>query len=388
MSSAKAPAASAPIQPPPLPIIDLAPLSDPTPDPKSIANLSHTLSQAFSTAFSTTGFAYLINAPLTFSDTDIFALAASFFSLTEESKLSVAKQSFRRANPNSYRGYFPPQAGHDNLKEGLEIGPPQPVPQVHDPRAKINLTEPNVWPEDAEFVAKRRQLENLHGEMQGLSEKLLSLLAVALDKPADYFTYMMKDSLSTLRLLHYPPVAASAPTDRGNGTGEHKHQELCCTPHTDSGILTLLHQDSTGGLEVLLPTRNTESGEEEGGEWIPAPYVPNSIVVNVGDLMARLSGGRFKATVHRVRSSPGKDRFSVPFFFEPGMECVVRKAVEEMEVDEVGGGVVKKEDEGVVYGWHVLEKMKGWVEFQDVLTDEWKEAWVGVEEVELTDVES
>ena len=58
------------------------------------------------------------------------------------------------------------------------------------------------------------------------------------------------------------------------------------------------------------------------------------------------------------------------------MECRVQKAI--------GGG--GEDDEGVVYGWHVLEKMKGWVEFQDVV-DEWKEASVDVEEVELTDVE-
>ena len=286
---------------PPLPIIDLAPLSSPNPDPKAVAELSLALSTAFSTAFSTTGFAYLINAPLTFSDTEIFALATSFFSLPEESKLLIAKQSFRRANPNTYRGYFPPQAGHDNLKEGLEIGPPFAVPQVHDPRARINLTEPNVWPTDGGFAAKRSQLEKLYGEMQGLAEKLLSLLAIALEKPKDYFTYMMKDSLSTLRLLHYPPIIAPAIDDEGDGH-QHQHrpqQELCCTPHTDSGILTLLQQDATGGLEVLLPTRNDETGEEEGGEWIPAPYIKGSIVVNVGDLMARLSGGRFKATVHR-----------------------------------------------------------------------------------------
>lgn len=284
--------------PPPLPIIDLAPLSDPSPNPKAVADLSLALSSAFSAAFSTTGFAYLVNAPLNFSDTDVFSLAASFFSLPEELKLSIAKQSVRRANPNSYRGYFPPQAGHDNLKEGLEIGPPQAVPQVHDLRARINLTEPNVWPTDAGFVNTRAQLEKVYGEMQALAEKLLSLLAIALNKPEDYFAYMMKDSLSTLRLLHYPPITASCADD---GDGEHQHplQELCCTPHTDSGILTLLQQDSTGGLEVLLPNRNSETDEEEGGEWIPAPYVPNSIVVNVGDLMARLSGGRFKATVHR-----------------------------------------------------------------------------------------
>lgn len=142
--------------------------------------------------------------------------------------------------------------------------------------------------------------------MQSLAAKLLGLLAIALDKPSDHFEYMMRDSLSTLRLLHYPPIPAAAAVV-GDGSGdEHSHthpqQELCCTPHTDSGILTLLQQDATGGLEVLLPRRNEETGEEEedgAGDWIPAPYVPGSIVVNVGDLMARVSGGRFKATVHR-----------------------------------------------------------------------------------------
>jgi isopenicillin N synthase-like dioxygenase len=177
----------------------------------------------------------------------------------------------------------------------------------------------------------------LHTELQSLSAKLLSLLVVSLGKPSTFFDNYLTDSLSTLRLLHYPPV----PTSR--------QQELICTPHTDSGILTLLHQDPTGGLEVC----NSE------GEWISAPYMPGSMVVNIGDLMAKVSAGRWVATFHRVRSSKRegklgeemKGRYSVPFFFEPGMHCVVRSV----------------EGEEVVYGEHVLEKMKGWVEFQDVV---------------------
>ena len=82
------------------------------------------------------------------------------------------------------------------------------------------------------------------------------------------------------------------------------------------------------------------------------------MVVNIGDLMAKVSGGRWVATFHRVRSTKrkgemSKGRYSVPFFFEPGLNCVVKS----VEGDEV------------VYGKHVLEKMKGWVEFQDVLDD-------------------
>jgi isopenicillin N synthase-like dioxygenase len=149
-----------------------------------------------------------------------------------------------------------------------------------------------------------------------------------------FFDHYLTDSLSTLRLLHYPPVPNS------------RRQELICTPHTDSGILTLLHQDQTGGLEV----RNSD------GDWISAPYVPGSIVVNIGDLMAKLSGNRWVATFHRVRSFQREGvqpmgRYSVPFFFEPGLKCVVKS----VDGDET------------IYGEHVLEKMKGWVEFQDLV---------------------
>jgi len=81
--------------------------------------------------------------------------------------------------------------------------------------------------------------------------------------------------------------------------------------------------------------------------------VPGSVVVNIGDLLAKVSGGRWVATKHRVRSSErvgeaSKGRYSIPFFFEPGMNCVV---------ESVGG-------EEVVYGKYVLEKMGGWVEYQ------------------------
>lgn len=314
----------------PLPIIDLANLSFSTQSSTVLSHLSSKLSTAFSIsdAFSTTGFAYLINATLSFTHSEIFTLAHDLFSLSQESKMKVAKKTFRPENSNTYRGYFPTQRGSDNLKEGFEIGPVDPLPQSLDPRAKFNLGEANVWPPGFDARAK---LEKLHQELQSLSKTLLSLLAMGVGKEASFDTYL-QDSISTLRLLHYPAIDPSAP-----------QQEFCCTPHTDSGILTLLHQDETGGLEVL----------NADGNWIGAPYLPGSIVVNVGDLMNRVSGGEYQATRHRVRTSPGKERYSVPFFFEPGAACLVKNVKDER-------------DQGVLYGKHVLEKMSGWVEFQDV----------------------
>ncbi|KAH7314162.1 putative iron/ascorbate oxidoreductase [Rhexocercosporidium sp. MPI-PUGE-AT-0058] len=315
-----------------LPIVSLAALSSPSPRPEDLTHLASRLNEVFSS----TGFAYLTDLPLTYTHDDVFGVCDEFFGpngLTMDEKMKLAKKTFVPTNRNTYRGYFPPQEGDDNLKEGFELGTPSSRPStsaVVSP--KFDLTEPNVFPvSHAKFQAR---CETLHNELQSLSSRLLSLLAVALGKPSSFFDHYLQDSLSTLRLLHYPRVPAS------------RKQELICTPHTDSGILTLLHQDRTGGLEV----RNSE------GEWIPAPYVPGSMVVNIGDLMAKVSGDKWVATYHRVRSSKKEGteptgRYSVPFFFEPGLQCVVQS----VNGDEV------------VYGEHLLGKMEGWVEFQDVL---------------------
>ena len=302
--------------------------------------------------------------------------------------------------------YFPiqPLKANDNLKEGFEIGsgkvktrkaPADPSAVALDLSSavsKFNLYEPNIWPGPASHfpAASRKRLTHLYSELQGLSSQLLALLAIALGQSPNHFESWLGDSLSTLRLLHYPPafklsrgleddtssVASSVdtlsttdssivsdhdsvfshPIEQPTPTIHAKESEsvkLACTPHTDSGILTLLHQDPTGGLEVL----------NSDGDWIAAPYIPGSIVVNIGDLMAKVSGGRFVATMHRVRAptaerithGEGFGRFSVPFFFEPGEDCVVRN------IDSDGDG----EGKGVRYGVHVREKMSGWVEFQD-----------------------
>lgn len=236
------------------------------------------------------------------------------------------------------------------------MGPPTPVTTASETSAtsKFNLSEPNVWPDDEKLFSARPEMERLYTELQDLSSRLLSLLAASLGKDEGFFSPYLEDSLSTLRLLHYPNRKSEDVNGDGvNGVNGHTDEvKLSCTEHTDSGILTLLHQDPTGGLEVRDST----------GKWVPAPYVPGTMVVNIGDLMAEVSGGRFVATMHRVRApvaaaggvGDGFGRFSVPFFFEPGEKCVVRS----VDVDE-------KDGEGVVYGDHVREKMKTWVEFRD-----------------------
>ncbi|KAF2724811.1 Clavaminate synthase-like protein [Polychaeton citri CBS 116435] len=320
-----------------LPVVELGSLGSPSTTQEDLGRLGHQLYDAFAT----TGFAYLTNAPLSFTHEDVFQLAKEFFQMSQEEKMRLAKNTFVRANSNTYRGYFPPQPGQkDNLKEGFEVGSGRaPASKAGRRGVKFDLSEGNVWPAESAFQDGRARLEKLYSELQDLSSILLSLLAVELSKPADFFASYLEGSISTLRLLHYPPQ----PDDQDDKV------KLCCTPHTDSGILTLLHQDQTGGLEV----------QNAAGDWVPAPYIPGSIIVNIGDLLSQVSGGRLVATMHRVRTSSGygangdgMGRFSVPFFFEPGEACLVRS---------VDGR------EAAVYGEHVRRKMGTWVEFQDVV---------------------
>ncbi|PGH03308.1 hypothetical protein GX51_04179 [Blastomyces parvus] len=350
-----------------LPIVDLSPLkSSHDLGPEQQRDLASQLYDVFAT----TGFAYLVNHPLSFDHQALFDISRDFFALPTAEKMKLAKRSFCKEHRNTYRGYFPtqPDLANDNLKEGFEIGPQKPIPQTlasngtsnaaHLP--KINLSEPNVWPAPALFRS-RAKLEQLHNELQSLASTLLSLLAISLGKEAEFFSSYLTDSISTLRLLHYPrtssPSSSSTQSQSEELPGSDPDADadpvkLSCTPHTDSGILTLLHQDATGGLEV----------QNADGNWVAAPYVPESIVVNIGDLMAKVSGGRFVATMHRVRAPPANTaaamqpcgRFSVPFFFEPGEKCIIKSVDDEHGVD------------AVVYGEHVRAKMKTWVEFRDL----------------------
>jgi hypothetical protein len=84
-----------------LPIVDLTPLKSPSPAPADLDSLSQRLHDVFAT----TGFAYLVNTPLSFNHADVFSMAESFFALPDDEKMKLAKRSFRGENRNTYRGY-------------------------------------------------------------------------------------------------------------------------------------------------------------------------------------------------------------------------------------------------------------------------------------------
>ena len=112
-----------------------------------------------------------------------------------------------------------------------------------------------------------------------------------------HFTY---NPLTLFRIFHYP--SSDKKPDDANlwGVGE----------HTDYGVLTILKQDSVGGLQI-----------KSKGNWLEAPYIPNTFVCNIGDMLERMTGGYYRSTPHRVKNRTTKSRLSFPFFFDPNFEA-------------------------------------------------------------------
>lgn len=257
-------------------------------------SLDASIAKQIRTACIDNGFFYVVGHGIPSSETDeIYKTCKEFFSLSVEEKNRVSK-----ANSSCNRGYEPLAAQTLELgappdqKEGFYVGVD--IPQS-DPRViagKFNHG-PNQWPSeptDFQAVATR-----YFAKMVLLGTQLMQALALSLELPRNYFDGFTNDPMCTLRMLHYPPQRPSAlPDEKG------------CGAHTDFGGLTLLWQDSVGGLEVF---------DKDTGSWIPAPPVDGSFVVNLGDMIQRWTNGLYLSNIHRVINRSGTERYSIPFFF-------------------------------------------------------------------------
>ena len=222
--------------------------------------------------------------------------AEQFFALPEEEKDRVA---MRRGGP-AWRGWFPLggelTSGVPDDKEGLYFGTELPPdhPSVVEGRP---LHGPNLFPERP---AELRELVlEWMAAVTRVGRAVLSGISMSLDLGLDWFDRWLAEPTVLFRIFHYPPP----PPEFAGSWG--------VAEHTDYGLLTLLVQDDTGGLEVRV-----------GDEWVEVPPTPDALVVNLGDMLERASGGRFLSTPHRVRL-PATDRYSFPLFLDPGWEAVV-----------------------------------------------------------------
>lgn len=271
----------------------------------SLAAPSGNLAEELGTSFQQFGFALVKDHGL---DPALVAhgweLTAAFFAQDEE-----AKRRWHVAGGGGQRGYTPFRteiakgAAHRDLKEfwhvGRELAPGDP----------LAATMPaNVWPDAPQ--AFRETFTALYAEFDRIGAQILSHIAVWLGLAPDWFDPAIDGGNSILRLLHYPPI----PGDTANNVGG----AIRAGAHEDINLITLLLGAEEAGLELL--TRE--------GRWIPASPPPGALVVNIGDMLQRLTNHVLPSTTHRVRNPDGTraahSRYSMPFFLHLRSDFTIR----------------------------------------------------------------
>jgi isopenicillin N synthase-like dioxygenase len=201
----------------------------------------------------------------------------------------------------AWRRYFPVggelTSGRPDRKEGLyfgaELAADHPAMLAGKP-----LHGPNLFPEISGF---RETVLRYIDSLTQLGHALMSGISLGLGLNEDYVQRrFMADPFILFRIFNYPPA-----TENGNmpwGVGE----------HTDYGLLTILRQDDTGGLQV-----KSRSG------WVDPPPIPGTFVCNIGDMLDRLTHGIYRSTPHRVINMSKRTRLSFPFFFDPNFDAQI-----------------------------------------------------------------
>ncbi len=277
-----------------LPLVDIGPLLD------GPANAHDVVARSLDQACRQSGFFLVHNhgvCPKLIAALD--QAARRFFALPPARKAAVAMHHFGPA----WRGWFPVggelTSGVPDQKEGYYFGKHLPTghPKV---RAQTPLHGPNPFPSEvpelAELVARYL------AAMQSLAATLLSGMARGLGLASDYFACGLTHDPTTLfRIFHYPARTGHNPNHWG------------VAEHTDYGLLTVLCQDTRGGLEVHTPAG-----------WTAVPPVPGTLVCNLGDMLERLTNGHYRSTPHRVHAQVGTDgpgRVSLAYFYDPDWEA-------------------------------------------------------------------
>lgn len=237
----------------------------------------------------------------------------TIFAVSDEVKRRMMRVNFNPANRNIYRGWYPTQPGVRSYKEGIDIGPDVARETIvsDDP-----LREATPLPTEAEAPGWRAAAAEYYELMEGVGAALLRSIARGLGVAEDHFAPLFDNGVSSFRLAYYPPRAPESFGGQDPKLAEVTHLgetlHLSGAAHIDSGFVTLLAQDGVPGLQV-----------EVEGDWVDAPPRDDALVVNFGKLLETWTSGAIRATRHRVVSR-GAPRYSIPFFYEPAAEAVIR----------------------------------------------------------------
>ncbi len=257
-----------------------------------------------------------------------FSVAKDFFDLPMADKQTVAVNSHQRGWMAQGMSHLPGAKTHD-LKEVFFWGAETALDD-QDLLARKPLVAMNQWPSRA-FPRLELDLRPYYDAICNIGHHLMAAIAVSLNQPINFFTEFYIKPLARGQLVYYPP---SSSTDEAE-------ERFGVAPHTDFGVLTILLQDFSGGLQV----------QSKSGDWIEAPPIAGTLVCNIGDLLARWSNDRFASTLHRVINRSNNARYSIPVFFDPHTDTIV---------DPINLSVSKQncKYDSIVAGQHISNRNK------------------------------
>ena len=219
--------------------------------------------------------------------------------LAEKERLAINENNIGYLAPNRsmQRASTVHKATRPNFNESFFISHDRSA-EHPDVLAGIPLRGRNQWPEG--HARMREAMVAYFKTLERVGERMLPVLARALDMPAGYFQpFFENEAHVNLRFLHYPPQESDDPEQFGQG------------PHTDNSFITILARMEVPGLAVRL----------RSGEWLAPPLIPGTFLVNLGNIMKRWSNDRFLSTPHGVLNDSGTDRYSIAFFYSPNVSA-------------------------------------------------------------------
>jgi len=286
-----------------IPVVDIATIDVP--------GCADAIGHALYTASSGLGFLYVRGHGIPQQAIESASQAAyQFFRSPDaiESASQAAYQFFRSPDASkeqilisrSHRGWLKPGRARmqddmlPDLKESFVWG-------IDDDGTDHRLRGRNQWPD---FVPELKQAsERYFNYAHQVAVKLMRGFARGLDLPEKFFLQSCDRPLSRASFVYYPPQQLQ----------QDSAQRFGVAPHTDFGVLTVLHQDNNGGLQV----------QDVNGDWLEAPPIDGTLVVNVADLLSRWTAGAYKSTPHRVINTSGNERLSLVLAFDPNPETLI-----------------------------------------------------------------
>ncbi|MCC3292191.1 isopenicillin N synthase family oxygenase [Arthrobacter sp. zg-Y1110] len=271
---------------------------------------------------------------------ELFDVTKRFFNLPLEDRLALDNR-----NSPHFRGYTrlgtEITKGRPDAREQVDFGPERaPVADYPADQPYWLVQGPNQFPDEV-LPELRSTAMDWAEAMSWVGAELLSAIAVSLELPEDHFAEPFEDTPAWMaKLIHYVGGVVKEAGTQGVGA------------HADYGFITLLLQDSVGGLEVK---------PHESDTWLPVEPIPGALVVNLGEMLEVATQGYLSATIHRVLApAPGVDRYAIPFFWSPRLDTVIDPVQLPAELAAQSRGISDDPDNPMLasYGANVL---KGWL---------------------------